>query len=192
MGDGRVALVLDVVGLAQRAGVVSGIPDRGLDEEQAPAQPVEDTSRTVLLFEPTAGGQMAIPLSFVSRLEEFPRSQLEQLGRRQVVQYREEILPLIDVSKELSALAGHRLPESDQPIPGGDTIPVVVYSDNGHRVGLIVGKILDVVHQPILSQSQSMRPGTLFTSVIQQRVTEFIDVAALVREANRSLVPTAN
>ena len=191
MGDGRVALVLDVVGLAQRASVISGIQDRSLMEEQAPTRRATEESQSLLLFEPTAGGQMAIPLSVVARLEEVPRSRLEQLGRRQVVQYREEILPLIDVSQELSALAGLSSATGERPRASGEAVPIVVYAADGERVGLIVGKILDVVHEPIVSRSQAHRPGTLFTSVVQERVTEFVDVAALLREAKRGLALTA-
>jgi two-component system chemotaxis sensor kinase CheA len=67
----------------------------------------------------------------------------------------------------------------------------VVYAEKGECVGLIVGKILDVVNEPVAARSRAQRPGTLFTSVIQDRVTEFVDVAALIREANRDFVPSA-
>ena len=75
MGDGRVALVLDVVGLAQRASVISGamshVGERGGGRGSPAGRP---QAQSLLLFAPTAGGQMAIPLSLVARLEEFPRS----------------------------------------------------------------------------------------------------------------------
>jgi two-component system chemotaxis sensor kinase CheA len=192
MGDGRVALVLDVVGLAQRANVISALADRGLADEQSPARPDSAESQSLLIFEPTDGGQMAIPLSLVSRLEEFPRSRLEKLGSRQVVQYREEILPLIDVSQELSALSGRNVPHEPQPADDDESIPVVVYTENGDRVGLIVRKILDVVNEPITARSRAHRPGTLFTSVVQERVTEIVDVVALVREVTRDIAQNVN
>jgi two-component system chemotaxis sensor kinase CheA len=64
-----------------------------------------------------------------------------------------------------------------------ETIPVVVYGSQDERVGLIVGKILDIVNEPIAVRSRASRPGALFTSIVQDKVTEFVDVAALVREA---------
>ncbi len=192
MGDGRVALVLDVVGVAQRADVISGIPDRALTDLQERDRQAAVATESILLFEPTAGGQMAMPLSLVSRLEEFPRSQIEQLGPRQVVQYRGEILPLIDVSQELSALAGQSLSQHQQAGTSDDPVRVVVYADQEDCVGLIVGKILDVVHESIPTRSRAQRPGTLFTSVVQERVTEFIDIAAIVREARFDLTLAGN
>lgn len=192
MGDGRVALVLDVVGVAQRSQVISGISDRSLRDHQESERTATVESEPLLLFEPNAGGQMAIPLSLVSRLEEFPRSTIEQLGSRQVVQYRGEILPLVDVSQELSTLAGlHGAGQREAPT-SGEQIPVVVYADQNRRVGLIVKKILDVVNEPVAARSGAQRPGTLCTSIIQDRVTEFIDVAAIVRESTVDLALAKN
>ncbi len=47
-----------------------------------------------LLFRLGKAGRMAIPLSLVSRLEEFPVSQVERFAGRDVIQYREQIMPL--------------------------------------------------------------------------------------------------
>jgi two-component system chemotaxis sensor kinase CheA len=145
---------------------------------------------------------MAIPLSVVARLEEFPRRMLENLGARQVVQYRGEILPLVDVSVELKQLQRDALQSvAERPAfvrnvaadgkldSSADTIPVVVCDDASQRVGLMVGKILDIVHDPISARSRANRPGVLFTAVVQEKVTEFIDVAALIREATANLPP---
>ena len=62
MGDGRVALVLDVLGLAQRASVISGAKSSSLGEHEKPSQQAVIESHPLLLFAPSAGGQMAIPL----------------------------------------------------------------------------------------------------------------------------------
>jgi two-component system chemotaxis sensor kinase CheA len=148
----------------------------------------------LLLFSPSAGGQMAIPLSQVARLEEFPRATIENLGARQVVQYRGEILPLIDVSRELDQLrlrGSHAQPPSSQEVQESDdaeALPVIVYADGEQRVGLIVSKVLDIVHEHIASHSRANRPGVLFTAVVQEKVTEFVDVAALVRESTVDLL----
>ena len=101
MGDGRVALILDVLGLAQRAGVISRDRERAVSETPAaPAEPVGDR-QTVLLCDARGGGRMAIPLAAVSRLEEFPRSAVERVGGQDVIQYRGAILTLVHVSRVL-------------------------------------------------------------------------------------------
>lgn len=190
MGDGRVALVLDVLGLAQRASVISGTKSHALGEHERPTAPVASTGRTLLLFALTAGGQMAIPLSLVARLEEFPRAELENLGARQVVQYFGRILPLVEVSEELEILriGGRSFTSHRQEGDENDIVPVVVCVVGDQRVGLIVDRILDVVDDQVGERSPANRPGILFTAIVQEKVTEFIDVAALVREATTDLL----
>ena len=181
MGDGRVALVLDVLGLAQRASVISGAKSRSLSEHERPAAPMLSDAQGILLFTPSEGGRMAMPLSLVSRLEELPRTSIESLGEKRVVQYRGEILPLIDVSQELEFLSQGTRSHHRRLDEATEVVPIIVYSLGMHRVGLIVEKILDIVHDSVTERSRPNRHGVLFTAVIQERVTEFIDVAALVR-----------
>ena len=52
----------------------------------------------------------------------------------------------------------------------------MVYSSNGQRVGLIVDRIIDIAEETLVSRSQAHRPGVMFTAVVQERVTEFLDV----------------
>jgi two-component system chemotaxis sensor kinase CheA len=196
MGDGRVALILDVLGLAQRAGVVSGVRERALTETPPAAEELGER-QTVLLFATSGGGRMAIPLSVVARLEEFPRSVVERAGRQDVVQYRGEILPLVHVARALrqeenpSGSARRTARRVSRAASGDEKIQVVVCAAEGRRVGLVVGRILDIVEQTITARGQASRPGVLFTAVVQDRVTEFLDVEAIVRGAGSASCPIA-
>jgi two-component system chemotaxis sensor kinase CheA len=186
MGDGKVALILDVLGLAQRANVISGVRERALSEKAAAAAPSADR-QTVLLFATDDGGRMAIPLAEVARLEEFPRSALERVGPQEVVQYRDEILPLLNVSRLLrrhGRQMGQRGRKARQAPAGSETVQVVVHAGRGQRVGLVVGRILDIVEETLVSRSRARRPGVLFTAVVQERVTEFLDVEGIIRAAD--------
>ena len=193
MGDGKVALILDVLGLAQQAQVISGSRERALSEKAAGVSEAAGDRQTVLLFVTRDGGRMAIPLSLVARLEEFPRSALEKAGPQDVVQYRNEILPLIDVSRVLSrrrrrdSSNGRAVPRRKAARPreaaDDETVQVVVTSGEGRHVGLVVGRIVDIVTETLVSRSRSNRPGVLFTAVVQGRVTEFIDIEGVIRSA---------
>jgi two-component system chemotaxis sensor kinase CheA len=187
MGDGKVALILDVLSLAQKAKVITGVRERALAEKPTTsAEPAADR-QTVLLFATHGGGRMAIPLSLVDRLEEFPRSALERVGPFEVVQYRNEILPLVPVSRLLrrqQTTAG-RPGARRRPVRSreSDPVQVVVYAGKGQRVGLIVDRILDIAEETLVSRSPAQRPGTLFTAVVQGRVTEFLDLEGIMRSA---------
>ncbi|HKB00764.1 MAG TPA: chemotaxis protein CheA [Gemmataceae bacterium] len=192
MGDGQVALILDVLGLAQRAGVVSGARDRALDEKPAVATGPAGDRQAVLLCTGPDGGRIAIPLTQVARLEEFPRSAVERVGGRYVVQYRGEILPLVHISRALGRTGrGTRGTSRRRRRVGrgrasgrvNDSIQVVVHARPDRQVGLVVARILDIAEETIAARSRASRPGVLFTAVIQDRVTEVLDVEQLVGPA---------
>jgi len=208
MGDGKVALILDVLGLAQKANVVSGVRERALTEKATTVSEARGDRQTLLLFATPGGGRMAIPLSLVARLEEFPRSAVERVGPQEVIQYRGEILPLVSVSQVLRQAKGNSkgqesgdrgqkrrtalrhsalAPRSSE----SDTIQVVVFSGQGQRVGLVVERILDIAEEAIVSRSPAHRPGVLFTAVIQGRVTEFLDGNFIIPAINPEFLESA-
>ena len=190
MGDGKVALILDVLGLAQRANIVTGIREQARSEEvqSASAQKDKDDERhhAFLLFQYGENGRMAVDLSLVARLEEFPRSQIEIAGDQEVVQYRGQIMPLVRVSEELEC---ERRQKADLP---QESLHVVVYSDKGKSVGLVVDRILDIVEEPFVMERHTVRKGILGSAVIQKRTTDILDVAGLVAAAElNAFVETA-
>lgn len=179
MGDGRVALILDVLGLAQRAHVIGEVRDAALKQDAA-VQQVRDTRQTLLLFQAGADGRMAIPLSSVARLEEFKRSAIERSGRQEVVQYRGHILPLIRVAEVVecgggAGSSGAAETEAEAPLQ------VVVYTEQARSVGLVVDKILDIVEENLVVERPGRRAGVLGSALIQQRVTDLLDVEGVVR-----------
>jgi two-component system chemotaxis sensor kinase CheA len=182
MGDGRVALILDVLGIAQSANVVGENRDRAHSESSAQSRKVADPRQTLLLFEVNQGGRMAIPLSVVARLEEFPQSMVEYSGVQEVVRYRGQILPLIRVSQFV--------PGACSATAAGDgPMQVVVYSEHGRSVGLVVGRIKDIVQEEIKVKRHAHGNGIFGSVVIQDRVTDLLDVKAVIRSADPLFYP---
>ncbi len=179
MGDGRVALILDVLGLGQRANILSELRDRAVGEskDSSKREDANADRQTLLLFQ--CGGQslMALPLSLVSRLEEFPRSVIERTGQQEVVQYRGQIMPLVRISQVLYQTA----PASkDEQKP----IQVVVYAEENRSVGLVVDRILDIVEENLVIERLASRPGIRGSAVIQKKVADVLDVQGVVRAAH--------
>jgi two-component system chemotaxis sensor kinase CheA len=180
LGDGRVALILDILGLAQRARVIADTR-KFTRAEREKASHKEDSPvdrQTLLLLQNGQQGRMAIPLSLVARLEEFPLTAIEYAGDREVIQYRGQIMPLIRLSRFVSGV-GYDEAES---IAEDGRMQVVVYAAEGRSVGLVADRILDIVDEKLVVQNPAQRPGILGSSVIQQRVTDLLDVPAVVRE----------
>ena len=180
MGDGRVALILDILGLAQRAQVISAGESALADKEQEKNAAREGAARdrqTLLVVQCGEQGRMAIPLSLVARLEEFPSSAIEMAGPQEVMQYRGQIMPLIRLSKAIEG--------ASQQARAGDAetrLQVVVYSEAGRSVGLVVDRIVDIVEEKLVVETPTRRRGVLGSSVVQKRVTDLVDVPGVVRE----------
>lgn len=174
MGDGRVALILDVPGIGQRSGV---LPDsRGRERRPAGHKPpAADEKQRLLLFGSGSFQRLALPLSLVSRLEEFPLSSIEQAGGGHAVQYRGQILPLVSLSSVLE-------PGSRPKHQPSDPAQVVVLNHAGKSVGIIVDNILDIAEDIVAISSPSKLAGLLGSAVIAKRVTDFLDPACVLRE----------
>jgi two-component system chemotaxis sensor kinase CheA len=181
MGDGKVALILDVLGLAQRASVVSETRDRALVEKAAEAAASAAQKQTFLLFAGLGDSRMAIPLSILDRLEEFPISQIELSGAQWVTQYRSQILPLVRLNVVLEERR-HKL-KALQALPPAGTGPiqVLVLNHQGHRFGLVVEKILDIIEDRAEVKTPATRACVLYSVVIRERVTELLDIEAIVK-----------
>ena len=179
MGDGRVALILDVLGLAQRAAVVSATSrERPNVDKSSQSKGEGEPKETLLLFRVGKTARMAIPLSMVARLEEFARDSVEQAAGRQVVQYRGAILPLVDLGRELSLEPTKHEPD--------DPLQVIVYSEQGRSVGFVVEQILDIVEETITVRHRAARTGVLGSVVVQGKVTDLLDVHGVIRRSDPS------
>lgn len=173
LGDGSVALILDVTGVGQRAGVVNS-GHAAERETVVEGASLEDAERDPLLLVAVGANRLAVPLGSVARLEEIPRASVERVGRQDVVQYRGQILPLIRVDEYLGDRAG------DGADPNGP-LQVIVSSEGEGNVGFVVDRILDVVDEPPDVTYRATRRGVLGSVVLQGKVTELLDVEGAVR-----------
>jgi two-component system chemotaxis sensor kinase CheA len=139
LGDGSVALILDVAGIAQRARITSERREHAAKESGEPGR-IEDDGEMLLLFRVGKFSRLAAPLALVARLEEFPQSQIEYAGGRPVVQYRGRILPVVP-------LAGILSPKKTLELGDRDPLQTIVFRDGDQRqIGVVIDEILDIVH----------------------------------------------
>ena len=186
MGDGRIALILDVLGLAQRAKVIAEARDSARDEQHSETSKAESRNdHALLLAENGLEGRVAIPLSLVARLEEFPRTVIERAGTQEVMQYRGQIIPLVRLSAIIPATSDAEM------LANANSIQVVVYTEGKRTVGLIVDRIVDIVEERAAVESLAPRAGVVGSFVTQRHVTDLLDVPAIVRSAVPGLLDAA-
>jgi two-component system chemotaxis sensor kinase CheA len=173
LGDGKVGLILDVSSLARRSHLAADSERSNMVD--ASRSSAGGGSGERLLVTAVGERRVAIPLDTVTRLEELPRDKIEQAGSREVVQYRGQVLPLVRLSHLLGAYGED---------PEGDTVSVVVYSEGGRSVALVVDRIVEIAENSTAARRDAEEDGLVGTAVIQQRVTELLDVRRAILAAD--------
>jgi two-component system chemotaxis sensor kinase CheA len=179
MGDGKVALILDVMGLSQRAGLSAREAGAAVHNHAEDSTHTAE-KQTLLLFRAGSYERLAVPLSLVARLEEFGKDRVEQAAGRHVVQYRSQILPLIPL--------GEHLDGSKANWAQADKVPVVVFSEGERSVGLVVDQIVDIVEDQVTVRKPSNHPGLIGSAVVGQKVTDFLDLGAVLEASGEQIL----
>jgi two-component system chemotaxis sensor kinase CheA len=174
LGDGTVALILDVQALARRALRTETTERHEAAREAAAAAAAETERQRMLLAAIGEGRRVAIPLDTVTRLEQVRTESVEKVGNREVVQYRGAILPIVRLDRHLGAYG-----QAEREV-----LEVIVYSDHGRSVAIVVEEILDIVDGEAAVRSDIDDMGLLGSAVLGEKVTELLDVRAAILAAD--------
>src|SRR5262249_52874129 len=162
LGDGSVIMIIDPNGIAKSVGTVSTQHTMAEDDE-AQQRGLNDEMPSWLIFRAGAAQPKGVPLSLVTRLEEVDTKKIEMSNGRPLVQYRGQLMPLIRVSDDVALKT-----EGCQPL--------LVFSDEGRSMGLVVDQIIDIVEDRLNIEVPSETPGVLGSAVVKGQATEIIDV----------------
>jgi len=164
LGNGTLALIVDVGATAARAGVK---PVETEAEVRGHEQAAEDcVSESFLVFEDVERERTALPLDAIERIESVPLSRIEYAGGRPLLQYRGELLALTDRGHVLDSLAAR----------GGEMLATVLIcggaARGGKRSGMVVRQVLDVSDgTPLGAQSAMQGIDGMDLAMVRQRVT---------------------
>lgn len=172
LGDGRVIMIVDPGGLAQSAAARSAEAEedsRAAHEEVRHAVAEERTS--LLLFRAGGRNLKAVPLALVTRLEELEVAHIERVKGYPVIQYRGALIPVLYANDDVERAES-------------GTQPMLMFSDDGRTMGLVVDEIVDIVECALDMQlSPSNVPEVLGATVVAGQATELLDVGFYFNEA---------
>lgn len=162
LGDGAVIMIIDPNGIAQSLGTAA-VSHSELADENAAMRTSSDAQLTSLLvFRAGSSQPKAVPLALVTRLEEIAVEKIEFSNGRHMVQYRDQLMPLVEIE-------GVSLRENGVQ-------PILVFADDGRAMGLVVDEIIDIVEEHLSIEVSSTRDGVLGSAVVKGQATEVIDV----------------
>jgi two-component system chemotaxis sensor kinase CheA len=180
MGDGKVALILDVLGLARRAMLLDEGSRQSAKDRDGIKAPDADNETRSLLVARVGANRIAIPVSCIARLEEIPAGKIEHAGKLEVIQYRGRIMTVVRLASVLG------IPDGASPAESADSerlLALVVCALETSNLGVIVDAIEDIVEERIQIEIREGQRGILGSAVVQQRVTDLLDIKELARMA---------
>jgi two-component system chemotaxis sensor kinase CheA len=163
LGDGSVIMIIDPNGIARSVGT-STTANAAAEEEAAPQhRAANENTTSLLVFRAGSSEQKAVPLSLVTRLEEIDAKKIETSNGRSLVQYRGQLMPLVRVNDAVQ-------------IRTEGTQPLLVFSDDGRSMGLVVDEIVDIVEDQLDIEVGSDIPGVLGCAVVKGQATAILDI----------------
>nr|MBX2860943.1 chemotaxis protein CheW [Vampirovibrio sp.] len=180
MGDGRVAMILDVTGIAtyaklQFADVQAEENHRKNMVEQSTTAH-DETRMDVLMFNNAANEIFAVPLASVLRLEKFEADQIERIGNKEFLTYRGRGLPLVRIENHLPV----------RPAPDDTSEKYMIIPRKGDGIaGIMVSKILDSQQVSVnLEPALGNCKGVMGSAVVGDHLTVFINPDEILDAAN--------
>jgi two-component system, chemotaxis family, sensor kinase CheA len=176
LGDGCVALILDVADLARMAGITSlEGTERAASLARAVAKSRYQDVQSLLLFRNAMEEQFAVPLDLVARIEQINASDIEEVSGKKSIQYRGGTLPLFAI-EEVARVKPR--PEDQDPI-------VIVFSVGGREVGLLATPPVDAAEVSAEFDHTTLKQtGIMGSSILNGYTTLIVDIFEFVETLN--------
>jgi two-component system, chemotaxis family, sensor kinase CheA len=169
LGDGKVAMILDAVGISSRA-KLSTSADEMATTTSTQERGNQGESQRLLLLSLNAIDHFAVSMDIVNRIERIAVSDIEYVGDQKVLKYGEVMLPLLEIPHVLKC---------SQPIEP-DHLYAIVYTVYGREVGLLSPILRDIRESNSEVDTHNCPEKSVAgVTIIDDRVTRVLDVYSL-------------
>jgi len=170
LGDGYVALILDVMGIAMQCNL------RSIEAQSSKTDNIiehGDEMHRLLLFTNHETELFAVPMAMVARIERVSSSDISIVGSQNLLIYRGQSLPILRLEQNISA----RCPDVEP-----DKVFVIVFRVQDREIGLVAPALRDIRDIQMKIDAKTLRePGVLGTTVVDNTTTRIVDPLELVR-----------
>ena len=175
MGDGRVALILDVIEIAKMAELFSiESSDKALDTTIKDNKRIKtEKKRSLLVFRNAEEERFAVPLNQVVRIEKIKNTDIEKVGNKKVIQYRDRNLVVFRIDEIADV----------KPVALKKDLLVIIFILANREVGLLaIGpvEVKDVKTSIKTDKTSLKQPGISGSIIIDKNTTLLIDMFELV------------
>lgn len=179
MGDGRVALILDIEGVARHAGL--GLEGgRGPQTEEKSTHEMVADAHQMLLFRYGEREQYAVALPLIKRIERILAKDIERVGEKEFITVDGIPTAILRLDRLLSVTKAADNERMFLLLPKHTTKPC----------GLLVSQLIDIEQTMVeLNTSSHKEDGVLGTAVVRKHLTLFPDIYRLIEKSDPSEKP---
>lgn len=172
MGDGRIALILDVGGIARHAGVSF---EAARAKQIVKREEREQESQTVLLFKCGDREQLALALPMIRRIVMIHSEHIERVGEQEFIAIDGVATWVLRLDKLLKV----------STCPDSATHFLLLPKHVHRPVGLLVSQVIDTETISIDLNTESYREaGVMGSAIVRGHITLFLDIYRLVEKAD--------
>lgn len=168
MGDGKLALILDVVGLSQLAGIKIEEIERTLEDKTYKVSTVE--TQFILIFD-VGEDCFALPLALVSRLDKIKAEEIKVVGGKEVIVYKNKVIPILRLENYLPI----------QGLPPQEEYNVLFFTERDKTCAILCSRIVDTLETTLdVDTTLYTQPGILGHRIINNRTVLFLDIYKII------------
>lgn len=168
MGDGKLALILDVVGLSQLAGLKTEEIERSYEEKKIKTSAEE--TQFILIFN-VGEDSLALPLALISRLDKIKAEEIQIIGGKEVILYKNKVIPLIRLENYLPI----------QGSPPQEEYNILFFTEREKTCAILCSKIVDTLETTLeVEVDLYVQPGILGHRIINNKTILFLDIYKVI------------
>ncbi len=175
LGDGRVALILDIVGVSKTMNIhaVSDSADDRDSKHNLSNNTIADI-QSLLIVENGLDERFAFALGLITRIEKISAKTIEKLGNINVIKYRGSTLALISIEDVAKV----------QPRKNKDQLFAIIFTISGREIGILVSELIDIMDVELKIDEMTFRqPGILGSAIIMDQITMMVDPFGMISTA---------
>jgi two-component system chemotaxis sensor kinase CheA len=169
LGDGSIAMVLDVDGIASMGNLV--FSEEGVESSQSEMVSLENQiqeMQDLLLFQCSGPEIFGLHLSMIARVNEISPHHIEEVGNKQYYNSQGNIMQLIRLEQHLPVASIEQ---------SGEKMYVITPKGNNLSVGLLVRTIKDTVQVDSLMVEEDIQgKGLLGSTIINEKIVLLVDL----------------
>ncbi len=154
LGDGKVALIVDVHGIVQKNRLVYE-KAQGVSQTIKKAKQVSNDRIMLLLFDNNSKAKFAIPLALIQRIDKIKKQDLKKIGNKLFINYMDKTTRVVELKSQQKAVAEIE-----------DDFNIVIPKNTAVPVALKIGNIIDTKEVSLQLEDNTIRSEFFMGSAI--------------------------